>query len=112
MSLQYIRWFPGDYLRDTLDLSLIEHGAYRLLLDHYYMHGSIPSEPDKLYRIVKAISDDEKISVISVSKRFFYENGNGTLYNKRADKELQISKDYSERQREKGRLSAKVRWEK
>jgi uncharacterized protein YdaU (DUF1376 family) len=36
--VKYFRHFPGDYLRDTLHLTLIEDGIYRRLLDWQYLH--------------------------------------------------------------------------
>jgi uncharacterized protein YdaU (DUF1376 family) len=35
-------WIPmywGDYLRDTMRLSATEHGAYMLLIAHYWTKG-------------------------------------------------------------------------
>lgn len=34
--MNYYRRYSGDYLRDTSKLSVLEHGAYSLLLDYYY----------------------------------------------------------------------------
>ena len=39
MARQWYSFYPGDYGRDTGHLSLIEHGAYRTLMDHYYATG-------------------------------------------------------------------------
>ena len=88
MSDPYYPWYPGDYQRDTNDLSLIEHGAYRVLLDEYYTNKGLPSDINRLYRICKAMTPDEQTAVRTVAKRFFPENGNGALCNGRADKEI------------------------
>ena len=45
--------YPGDYLRDTAHLSLMENGAYTLLLDHYYSTGPLLVDKDGLYRVCK-----------------------------------------------------------
>ena len=46
--------YPGDYGRDTGHLSLIEHGAYRLLLDHCYMTAKPRRSLARGYRGCKA----------------------------------------------------------
>ena len=80
---------PSDYLRDTVGLSLLEHGAYRLLLDHYYStSGNLPADNPRLYRICGAFDDNERGAVDTVVNKFFV-NKNGNLTNKRADAELE-----------------------
>jgi uncharacterized protein YdaU (DUF1376 family) len=48
-------WLPlyvGDYLSDTRDLKPIEHGAYLLLIMHYWQHGvPLPDHAPTLQRI-------------------------------------------------------------
>lgn len=97
----------GDYAKDTKDLSLLEHGAYRLLLDHNYATElPIPNELDKLYRIAGARTPSELKAVQSVAEKFFPVNGDGRRHNKRAEAEIV-------RQQEKSRkasASADRRW--
>src|SRR4030067_2706029 len=83
----YYQFYPGDYLRDTSGLSLIEHGAYLLLLTNYYSQKGLIYEKPRLYRMCDAISDEEKQAVDFVIDRYFI-NENGILKNKRADKEI------------------------
>lgn len=48
-------WMPlytGDYRRDTMHLSLTEHGAYLLLIMHYWDTGPLPADPVRLARIL------------------------------------------------------------
>jgi len=74
----YKHWI-GDYQRDTADLSLVEHGAYRLLLDAYYANdGEIPADYGRLYRIVRAYSEEEQLAVRTIADRFFPANPVGT----------------------------------
>jgi uncharacterized protein YdaU (DUF1376 family) len=44
--------FWGDYLRDTRHLSLEEHGAYLMLIAHYWERGSLPEDDERLARIL------------------------------------------------------------
>lgn len=50
----YMPVFVGDYLRDTMHLSLEEHGAYLKLLFVMWGqgHGRLPSDPTRLARMV------------------------------------------------------------
>ena len=94
---------PSDYLRDTVGLSLLEHGAYRLLLDHYYSsNGILPADNPRLYRICGAFDDIERGAVDAVVDKFFV-NKNGNLTNKRADAELERKRQFLEMQSLKGR---------
>ena len=110
MSDQYYRFFPGDYLRDTGDLSLVEHGAYRILLDHYYTQEFLPSDKERLYRICRAFTQEEKQAIDTVVSRFFTDNGAGKILNKKAEKELEGRKTYNETLRARGKAGANARW--
>ena len=50
-------WMPiyiGDYLGDTIELSAAEHGAYLLLLMHYWLKkGEIGEDIERLSRVCK-----------------------------------------------------------
>lgn len=110
MSDQYYCFFPGDYLRDTGDLTLIEHGAYNILLHHYYTQERLPSDRTRLYRICRAFTQEEMDAINSVVNRFFYENGDGHIHNVRAEKEIMKRKAFTEAQSNRGRAGASARW--
>jgi len=45
-------FYIGDYLRDTGHLTLEQHGAYVLLIMHYWTHGGLPDDPVTLKRLL------------------------------------------------------------
>lgn len=64
--------YPGDYGRKTAHLSLAEHGAYALLMDHAYSNGgSLPASAVQLHRICRAFASDEQDACMSVVQQFF-----------------------------------------
>lgn len=81
-------WMPlniGDYLADTMHLRAAEHGAYLLLLMHYWRNGPLPDDDAKLSGIARMTRDEW--SEISATIREFFHLENGQLHQKRADDE-------------------------
>lgn len=80
----------GDYRKDTPHLSLIQHGAYRQLLDWCYAsEKALPTDPDMLCRICGAVTKPEREAVTSVLEEFFSLEPEGWI-NKRVAWELDI----------------------
>jgi|GEM_PF-6003507 len=102
-----IVWYPfyvGDYARKTAHLSLLEHGAYRLLLDHYYAtRQPLPNSPKELYRICRAHTPSERAAVLSTAAKFFIESGT-LLRNKKCDSEISKQLKYRDSQSAKAKL--------
>lgn len=104
----YVRWFPGDYLRDTTHLSLLEDGAYRRLLDLYYTTGrALTADRERLYRQLRITDQAEKDAIERVLAEFFFEH-RGTLHNQRASKELRRSREISDMRANAAKQKAKV----
>jgi len=73
--MNYYERHLGDYARDAGHLTMLEHGAYTLLLDRYYTtEAGIPA--DQAYRVARARAKEEKQAVDTVLAEFFTpENG-------------------------------------
>ena len=103
----YYRHHIGDYLRDTAHLTLLEHGAYRILLDLYYQHsGSLPSSDEQICRIARCRNNGERNAVIRILREFFSLQSDG-YHHKRCDSEIAAIKAKSE----KARTKARKRWD-
>lgn len=71
-------------------MTLLEHGAYRRLIDVYYIHEApLPGEKKQLYRLVGARTKEEKEAVDSILNEFFEEDADGWHQN-RCDHEISL----------------------
>ena len=103
--MNYYPHHIGDYAKDTGHLSWDEDMAYtRLLRAYYSREGAIPQ--DQTYRLARASTGQQKKAVDSVLAEFFTLESDG-WHNKRADAELAIAHEKSE----KARTSAAKRWQ-
>lgn len=106
-------WLPvycGDYLKDTGDLTLAEHGAYFKLMMAYWQRGCLEHCLEKCMRIAGAYTQAEQQAVQSVVERFF-SPVDGMLRNKRLDIELEVAKAKKDKAVGKAREAAIARWE-
>ncbi len=89
-------FYPDAYERDTSHLSLMQEGAYRRLLDHYYKtENALPVDPVSLYRMCRVSTQAERAALNSVLAEFFYLGSDGRYHNKRADEEIQKAVEIS-----------------
>jgi uncharacterized protein YdaU (DUF1376 family) len=98
--MNYYPHHLGDYAKDTGTLTMLEHGAYRLLLDAYYSTEQ-PIPQDEVYRAAKAVSKADRAAVDYVLKKFFTLTPAG-FFQRRADREIAILNDARERARNNG----------
>lgn len=106
--LNFYPRFLGDYMRDTAHLSMLQHGAYTMLLDTYYATGKpLPEDMAALYRICKASTALERKAVDVVATAFFPLNGDGLRHNNRADMEIDRQTERTEVSRMVGNLGGR-----
>jgi uncharacterized protein YdaU (DUF1376 family) len=85
--MNYYERHLGDYAKDTKHLSMLEHGAYGLLLDRYYStEEGIPA--DQVYRVTGAKSKAERAAVDAVLAEFF-SLSDGVWIKNRVEEEIQ-----------------------
>lgn len=84
MSRPWMPLYIADYLGDTAHLSTIEHGAYLLLMMHYWQRGSLPDDDDRLARIAGSMRIDDWRVIRPTVQAFFHDGWK----HKRIDQEL------------------------
>jgi uncharacterized protein YdaU (DUF1376 family) len=91
-------WMPlyiGDYLADTMRLTIDQHGAYLLLLMEYWRQGPLPDDDAQLACIVKVDRKRWDRELKQAIRRFFTVEGDGLLHQKRLDTERQKAAELS-----------------
>ncbi len=108
--MNWQKFYMGDYARDTGHLTLIEHGAYRMLLDHYYStERALPPDQATLHRITRAARKADRAAVERVVEQFFPIGEDGLRHNKRADAEISKHAVQVESNRRTGKLGGRPR---
>ncbi|MGT2495032.1 DUF1376 domain-containing protein [Cupriavidus basilensis] len=70
--MNYYERHIGDYIRDTVGLSMLEDGAYGRLLDQLYQtEKPLPLDRKEVYRMARATSATERKAVDYVVGKFF-----------------------------------------
>jgi uncharacterized protein YdaU (DUF1376 family) len=57
MSHAWMPFYVADYLADTGHLSTIEHGAYMLLIMHYWQKGGLPADERMIARVARMTTE-------------------------------------------------------
>lgn len=103
------RWMPldvADYIGDTQHLTTVEHGAYLLLIMHYWQHGSLPDDDQQLARITRL--SPYLFQKFRTRLQKFFRPG---WRHKRIDKELQRAEEIHERRSMAGVIGSSKRWQ-
>ena len=98
MSRPWMPLYVRDYVADTAHLSTLEHGAYMLLIMHYWMHSSLPSDDQKLARIAR-LSPEQWSEIRPAIAEFFEPNWR----HKRVEAELATTREKYQKRAEAGR---------
>lgn len=101
--MNYYRRYMADYLSKTASLSMLEHGAYGLLLDYSYLaeNGALPGDISEIFRLVRAVKSSEKAAVRKILSTFFRLGNNG-YENDRVAKEMDRARPAIEAARQNG----------
>lgn len=105
-------WMPlyiGDYLKDTMMLTLRESGAYLHLIMAYWVNkGPLPDDDDKLSSITKSSQSDWFAIRKTISKYFVIKNG--FWHHGRIDEELTKASKITQDRKNAGLKGNQKRW--
>lgn len=104
MSRPWMPLYVADYLADTGHLSAAEHGAYLLLIMHYWQNKGLPGEETKLARIARMSAREWAAAGPTLADLF----GDNWTHG-RIDKELMEAEEAYERRATAGRLGGKAK---
>jgi uncharacterized protein YdaU (DUF1376 family) len=86
-GVNFFKLYIGDYQRDTAHLSVTEHGAYLLMLQHYYATEKPLPVGKALHRMLRAQDKAEREAIDNIAGQFWRTTDAG-LVNDRADAEI------------------------
>jgi uncharacterized protein YdaU (DUF1376 family) len=92
MSRAWMPLYIGDYLADTQHLTTTQHGAYLLLIMHYWQHGGLPKDDEAIAWISRLKPDQWRSNCKAIAALF--EPG---WKHKRIERELEKARIVSEK---------------
>ncbi len=108
MPRPYMRIYWGDYAKKTQHLSTLEHGAYLLLISHYWNTGEpLPVDEEKLRRITRTTTKQWR-GMREVILSFFHRDGDKYVHN-RVQAELEATSGASTLQSSRAVLGWKTK---
>jgi uncharacterized protein YdaU (DUF1376 family) len=106
--MHYFEYNIKDYRADAFQLTLIQHGAYKQLIDQYYLNEKpLTLNIDDLCYELLIRGDDEKKAIVFVLEKFFDKTEGGYVH-KRCDAVIQKYKAKSNQSRN----AVNTRWAK
>lgn len=103
--MKYLKFWIGDYQRDTAHLTALEEGVYlRLLLAYYATEKPLPEA--RIAQIARVRSRSERRSLDAVLTQFWSLSEDG-YWNQRASLEIEKNKVIRERKQEVGKLGGR-----
>lgn len=76
--MNYYARHIGDWIGDTVNLTMLEDGAYNRLIDQYYRSEKpLPLDSKELFRLARASSSAERKAVLYVISAFFVRTESG-----------------------------------
>lgn len=103
-------WMPmywADYFADTGELSVIEHGAYLLLIGHYWRKGPLPDDDERLARIARCTPSEWRRVRPAVAG--FFTVADGVWTHSRIEREWERAANNVAKRAAAGRASAEQR---
>lgn len=97
-----MRLYVADYIADTQDFSCEEHGAYLLLIMHYWRTGGLPNDDERLARIAKLSAERWQCVRSTLVSKF------GPRW---SHKRIEAERDKAEEKSLKATISAAKSWE-
>ena len=108
------QWYARDFEADEAVklMTLEEEGAYRRLLDHQWLHGSIPADLKAIAAICKNMPARRmKAMWAAISPCFHPVAGDATrLQNRRMERDRIKAQEFRDEQSKKGKHGATERW--
>jgi uncharacterized protein YdaU (DUF1376 family) len=106
--MHYFEHNIKDYRADAFTLTMIQHGAYRQLIDQYYLNEKpLTLDLEILCADLLVRGEDEKKAIVFILGKFFSKTEDGYVH-KRCNTVIQAFKDKSD----KNRNNAVKRWSK
>ena len=94
--MNYYKRHIGDYAISTMHLSILEHGAYGLLLDRQYLTEQ-PIPAPEVYEVTRARTRKERMATDRVLREFYVVTSCGSFTNRRVEREIAEHKECSAR---------------